>query len=120
MSGKYGRASIKETVIPKPSQTIVFGEKKNIGQATPSDPQGAMDYFMDMLEPEQGVPVGNDVDRIEHGCHAVLRKGGRAGGSNYAFVDGSIRFLKYGSCTWPLNQWAVSDDDRLAYAFVAP
>ena len=71
---------------------------------------------MDMFE-GQG---GNDVDRIEHGCHSAVHKGGRAGGSNFAFVDGSVRYLKYGRSTWPLNLWAVSDADRLAYAFVAP
>lgn len=116
MSGSYPRAMLKETVVLKPSDTIIFGEKKNIAQATAGDPLGATDYFMDMLE-GQG---GNDADRIEHGCHAALRKGSRAGGSNFVFVDGSVRFLKYGRCTWPLNLWAVTDADRQTYAFVAP
>jgi prepilin-type N-terminal cleavage/methylation domain-containing protein/prepilin-type processing-associated H-X9-DG protein len=116
MAGTYPRAGMKESIVIKPSDTIIFGEKKNIAQATASDPLGSADYFMDMLE-GQG---GNDADRIEHGCHATLRKGGRTGGSNYAFVDGSVRFLKYGLCTWPLNLWAVKDPDRLSYAFVAP
>jgi prepilin-type N-terminal cleavage/methylation domain-containing protein/prepilin-type processing-associated H-X9-DG protein len=116
MSGSYARAVMKETAIIKASETVMFGEKKNIAQATPSDPLGAADYFMDMLE-GQG---GNDADRIEHGCHAVLHKGGRSGGSNFAFVDGSVRYLKYGRSTWPLNLWAVSDANRASYAFVAP
>jgi len=116
MAGTFPRASMKESVVIKPSDTIMFGEKKNLAQATATDPLGSADYFMDMLE-GQG---GNDADRIEHGCHATLRKGGRSGGSNYAWVDGSVRFLKYGMCTWPLNQWAVKDADRLSYAFVAP
>jgi prepilin-type processing-associated H-X9-DG protein len=94
----------------------MFGEKKNIGQATASDPLGAMDYFMDMQE-GQG---GNDADRIEHGCHSVVHKGDRSGGSNFAFVDSSVRFLKYGRSTSPLNLWAVSEADRKAYAFIAP
>jgi prepilin-type processing-associated H-X9-DG protein len=50
----------------------------------------------------------------------VIHKGGRAGGSNFAFVDGGVRFLKYGRSTSPLNLWAVSDADRASYAFVAP
>jgi len=116
MSGTYPRAALKELVVVKPTETIMFGEKKNIAQATASDPLGAMDYFMDMLE-GQG---GNDADRIEHGCHSVLHKGDRTGGSNFAFVDGSVRFLKYGRSTSPLNLWAVSDADRKAYAFIAP
>lgn len=116
MSGTYPRASLKDTSVRKPSDTIMFGEKKNIAQATASDPLGAMDYFMDMLEGAGG----NDADRIEHGCHSTLHKGGRSGGSNFAFVDGGVRFLKYGRSTWPLNLWAVSDADRQSYAFVAP
>ncbi len=113
MAGTYGRASMKESVVIKPSDTIMFGEKKN---TAPANGQAAADYFMDMFE-GQG---GNDADRIEHGCHSTLRKGGKTGGSNYAFVDGSARFLKYGRCTWPLNLWSITDADRLSYAFVAP
>jgi hypothetical protein len=120
MSGRFARGSMKETAIPRPSDTVMFGEKKNIAQASSTNPNGAMDYYMDMLEGEGGLPVGNDVDRIEHGCHSVTRKGGRAGGSNFVFVDSSVRFLKYGNSTSPLNLWAVSDADRLAYSFVAP
>jgi len=116
MSGAYSRAAMKESIVIKPTETIMFGEKKNLGQATSSDPYGAADYFMDMLE-GQG---GNDADRIEHGCHSVVRKGGRNGGSNYAFVDGHVSYLKYGRCTWPLNLWGVRDADRLSYAFIAP
>jgi len=113
MAGTYPRAGMKESVVIKPSDTIMFGEKKNVAASTG---QAAADYFMDMFE-GQG---GNDADRIEHGCHSTLRKGGKTGGSNYAFVDGSARFLKYGRCTWPLNLWSVTDADRLSYAFVAP
>jgi len=116
MSGIYPRAGMKESAVIKPSDTVMFGEKKNLAQATASDPLGATDYFMDMLEGQSG----NEVDRIEHGCHAVIHKGGRAGGSNFAFVDGGVRFLKYGRSTLPLNLWAVSDADRTSYAFVAP
>lgn len=114
MAGVYPKASLKETVVVKPSETVMFGEKKNI-QNDPNG-QGAMDFFMDMLE-GQG---GNDWDRIEHGCHSVIRKGNRAGGSNFAFVDASVRFIKYGGTTSPLNLWAVSDADRQTYAFVPP
>ena len=63
---------------------------------------------------------GNDADRVEHGCHSVVRKASRVGGSNLAFVDGSARFLKYGADTWPLDLWFISDSNRLAGAFIAP
>jgi prepilin-type N-terminal cleavage/methylation domain-containing protein/prepilin-type processing-associated H-X9-DG protein len=111
MAGTYARASIKEQVIVKPADTIIFGEKKNLA----GDPtgQGAMDFYMDMLE-GQG---GNDADRVEHGCHSVTHRATGAGGSNFTFVDGSVRYIKAGRSVWPLNQWAVSDADRLTYAF---
>ncbi len=118
MAGTWRQASMKEAAVLKPSETVMFGEKKNI-QDDPSG-QGAMEYFMDMFEGSGAVPTGNDVDRIEHGMHSVLHKGGRAGGSNFVFVDSSIRYVKYGGTTWPLNLWAVSDKARLDNRFVAP
>jgi prepilin-type N-terminal cleavage/methylation domain-containing protein/prepilin-type processing-associated H-X9-DG protein len=106
MAGTSPRASLKENAIHKNSETIVFGEKQN----------AAMDYFMDMLE---GVG-GNDADRAEHGRHGRSPAQGRSGGSNFAFADGSVRFLKYGESVWPLNLWAISDADRMKYAFQPP
>jgi hypothetical protein len=32
-------------------------------------------------------------------------------------VDGSVRYMKYGSTVWPLNLWAVNDTNRLLYAW---
>ncbi len=102
--------SMKETGVLKPSGTIVFGEKKNLPNDTPPM---ALDYYMDLLEGN-----GNDADRVEHGCHSSNRLPRvRQGGSNFAFVDGSARFLKYGTSVWPENQWAVSDTNRVYYAF---
>jgi prepilin-type N-terminal cleavage/methylation domain-containing protein/prepilin-type processing-associated H-X9-DG protein len=115
MAGSFSRASMKETTVTKPADTVMFGEKKNIAQSTPQDPQGAMDFFMDMAE-----GAGNDFDRIEHGCHSSFRASSRAGGSNFAFVDGSVHYIKYGGSTSPINLWAVSDENRVKYAFVAP
>jgi len=105
MAGTYLHASLKETVVVKPSDTIIFGEKKNL-------PTPAADYFMDL---EEG--IGNDYDKVEQGCHSVVQRGLYKGGSNYAFVDGSARFCKYGTTVWPLNQWALSDADRIHYAW---
>ena len=103
---------MKEQNIRKSSDTVIFGEKKNLvkeaGLAI------SPHYFMDLLE-----GLGNDADQLEHGCHSAMRAGtlGKAGGSNYAFADGSARYLKFGKDIYPLNLWAVSDEDRLIYAF---
>jgi prepilin-type N-terminal cleavage/methylation domain-containing protein/prepilin-type processing-associated H-X9-DG protein len=73
----------------------------------------AMDYYMDL---EEG--VGNDVDKVEQACHSVSpRKRARAGGSNVAFVDGSVKFCKFGTTVWPLNLWATGATNRLRYAY---
>jgi prepilin-type N-terminal cleavage/methylation domain-containing protein/prepilin-type processing-associated H-X9-DG protein len=102
--------SMKELAVLRPSDTIMFGEKKN---ESFQNPPFAQDYYMDLFEGN-----GNDADRVEHGCHSPFRtpRAG-AGGSNFAFVDGAVQFLKYGGSVWPLNRWCVSDEDRQAYAF---
>jgi prepilin-type N-terminal cleavage/methylation domain-containing protein len=87
--------SVRETVIKEPSETIVFGEKRTDSQH----------YYMDFLEP----PIGNDVDELEHARH---NGGTRAGGSDYAFADGSARYLRYGRSLAPINLWAVTDTWR--------
>jgi prepilin-type N-terminal cleavage/methylation domain-containing protein len=86
--------SMRESSVLKPSDTIIFGEKKN-------RPDPATDYFMDLQE-----GMGNDFDKIEHGCHGVTHRALRVGGSNFVFVDSSVRYLKYGMSVWPVNEWA--------------
>ncbi|HAB16663.1 MAG TPA: type II secretion system protein [Verrucomicrobiota bacterium] len=90
--------TIKDTTIHEPSETIVFGEKLyNIGH-----------YYMDFLEGK----LGNDVEVLNHSVHgSTLRsdKGGKGGGSDYAFADGSVRFLKHGRSLGPVNLWALTE-----------
>jgi len=105
LAGTQPQASLKETAVRKPSETVMFGQKKH----------GAYDYYMDMYDSSGATRLGDDADRVEHGGH-----GGRAGGSNFTFVDGSIRFVKYGGTTSPLNLWAISDENRQRNAFRAP
>ena len=102
--------SMREQSVLKPSDTIILGEKKNEPN---QNPPVAQDYYMDMFEGN-----GNDADRVEHGCHSTFKvpRAG-AGGSNFAFVDGSARYIRYGGSVWPENLWAVRDADRQAYAF---
>ena len=108
----YNGMRIKENAILKPTDTVLFGEKKNL-ETTPGQ-RVAMDYFMDLLE-----GLGNDADRVERGCHSALRVGttSKSGASNYAFIDGSVRLLKFGRDVYPEHLWAVGEDDRKTLAF---
>jgi prepilin-type N-terminal cleavage/methylation domain-containing protein/prepilin-type processing-associated H-X9-DG protein len=114
----YLGMTIKETAVRKPSDTVVLGEKKNL-DAGPPVGQISKHYYMDLLEPESGGSMGNDGVQVERGCHSTVRAGtvSRAGGSNFAFADGSARFLKFGKEVWPDNLWAVAEEDRKAFAF---
>ena len=99
--------SIKETAILHPSDTVILGEKLT------ASPQ----YFMDLLEAEGNGAVGNDLfelDRSRHGGTGVKNSG--SGGSNYAFVDSSVRFVKFGEILGPINLWAVTDQSRIDLA----
>ncbi|HEU6447699.1 MAG TPA: type II secretion system protein [Verrucomicrobiae bacterium] len=82
-------------VIRYPSDTVVFGEKDH------DSPHFYMDYneYDDLQQ----------LDQSKHNSHG---NGSRAGGSNYAFADGSVRFLKFGTSLDPVNMWAVMGDVR--------
>jgi prepilin-type processing-associated H-X9-DG protein len=60
---------------------------------------------MDFLE----TAAGNDFEELEHSRHSGLKN---AGGSNYAFADGSARYLRYGRSVTPVNLWAVVESWR--------
>lgn len=94
-----GFAGIKLSNIPKPAQTITLGEKR-------ADSEG--DAYMDIWPPQYG---SDHLTEVAHGKHRI---GGeeRNGGSNYAFADGSARYLKYGEAFSPKNLWAVTDQFR--------
>lgn len=113
MSAQFPRAAIKETTVRKPADTLLLGEKKNI-PAPPPLTRASTHYFMDLLE-----GIGNDTDQVERGCHSTARAGtmSGAGGSNGAFADGSVRYLKYGRDVWPENLWALTDQYRILMAF---
>jgi prepilin-type N-terminal cleavage/methylation domain-containing protein/prepilin-type processing-associated H-X9-DG protein len=77
-----------ETVIVEPSETIVFGEKVD----------GAGDFLMDLRS-------GNHMTVLEQRRH-------NGNGAEYAFADGSVRFLKSGTSLKPVNLWAVTEPVR--------
>ena len=81
-----------------PSDTIVLGEK--------SADHG--DFYMDLLE-----GAGNDfagiLEQAQYDGHS---------GSNYAFTDGSARYMKSYADLYPLNLWCISDADRSSPNYV--
>ncbi len=89
---------MRESAVPNPTETIVFGEKK----------KGSYHVHMDFSQGQ----LGNDVEEIDQGRHAT--GGGQKGGANFAFIDGSARYLKFGQSTSPVNQWAVTERWRNA------
>jgi prepilin-type N-terminal cleavage/methylation domain-containing protein len=99
MSGTYPYG-MKEADVLHPSDTVLLGEKIS----------GRGDFYMDML-------AGNGDDfagAVAQDEHSGRGQGSGIGGSNNMFVDGSVRYYKYGTAFDPLNLWAVSDANRAA------
>jgi len=100
-AGTYPRG-LPENAVRRSSETILFGEK-----VTRSG-----HFYMDFFE-----AGGNDVNEVEESRHSstVANRSGQ-GGANFAMVDGSVRFFKYGTTLSPVNLWAVTDAGRAFYA----
>ena len=105
MGGTYA-GSMKATAIKNTSETIVIGEKMT----------KSAQYHMDLLELERNGAVGNDVFQLERSRHGGAGEQTGSGGSNYAFADGGVRYLKSGVVLWPVNLWAVTDAGRTEFA----
>jgi prepilin-type N-terminal cleavage/methylation domain-containing protein/prepilin-type processing-associated H-X9-DG protein len=89
--------TVNEAVFREPADTVILGEKRYTSGH----------YWMDFLE-----GTGNDVTELNQGMHGTTARtatGGVGGGANYAFADGSTRFLKHGRSFSPVNLWAVVD-----------
>ncbi len=80
-----------ETAILEPTETVVFGEKE--GDPGPPPP-GEGHFWMDSYADDDLIQV----NQIRH-------SGGT--GSNYAFADGSARFMRFGKTFAPVNMWAT-------------
>ena len=100
-------SGVRENAIPHPSDTVVLGEKHHDDG----------DFFMDTLEPGTGGGIGNDYTGVlEQSRHDSRGEKTRTGGSNYVMADCSTRFIKFPQAVDPLNLWAISDTNRMAYA----
>ena len=84
--------TLSELHIREPSQTIIFGEKDYVSK----------EFYMDFV-------FYDDIKQLDQSKHSSGRKDatGKDGGSNYAFVDSSVRFLKFNRAFVPINMWAV-------------
>ena len=99
----YGTNGMPESMVKHPSDTLLFGEKVS----------DRGHHYMDLMQGDAGGGgVGNDVEMIDQGRHSKRVKADTAGGSNFVFVDGSVRYLKFWASVRPLNLWAVMDDWR--------
>src|SRR5437899_6235740 len=78
---------IPEAALSEPGETIVFGEQDD----------GYGDFLMD-LRTHNELTV---LDQLSHG-----------NGSDYAFADSSVRFLRFGKSLQPVNLWAVMPENR--------
>jgi prepilin-type processing-associated H-X9-DG protein len=54
----------------------------------------------------------DDLLQLDQKRHANSVRNPRGGGSNFAMVDGSVRFLKFGHSFLPVNLWALNPDSR--------
>ena len=95
--------SMKENAIIYSSDTIIIGEKNTTN----------VDFYMDL---EEGA-YGNDFSGIlEESRHDSRGPETETGGSNYAFADGSARFMKVHTSLSPLNLWCITDSNRLYFS----
>jgi len=88
-------SAVPESIIRESSETVLFGEKDGVQSG-----HWWMDYWM-----------GDDYNELEQSRHGATPNSG-AGGSVYAFADGSARYLKWGRSLDPVNLWFVDSDLR--------
>jgi len=85
--------TLLENEIAESSETVVFGEKNY------TSPQFYMDFeFYDDIKA---------LDQSKHSSGPRGPDGNGGGGSNHAFLDGSVRFLRFGGAFKPVNLWAL-------------
>jgi prepilin-type N-terminal cleavage/methylation domain-containing protein/prepilin-type processing-associated H-X9-DG protein len=94
---------VPENVIREPSATIFLGEK-----------EWYLDHFYFDYEEREDAFV---LDQSRHSTGAIKA---RTGGSNYAFADGSTRYLRYGETLSPVNLWMVLPQWRQPESAVSP
>ena len=94
---KLGLPPIKDTDIKRSSETILFGEKASDSLA----------FELNLFKID-----GSYLLDLAENRHGNVARTTRGGGANYAFADGSVRYLPWGKSTCPVNQWAIFDQWR--------
>jgi len=89
-------SKMPETGVLQPSGTILFGEKL---------PE-SVHYYMDFMEIDAATLNSNDFDQLDHDKH--MKSAAGSGGSDFAFADGSTRYLKHWQSIQPINLWGVT------------
>lgn len=97
---------MSESAIREPSETVLFGEK--LGEKAPG--YASIHFYMDFMEVDPLSLEPNDFGEVDHDKH--MKTGNGQGGSNYAFSDGSTRYLKHWASITPINLWGVTDQWR--------
>jgi prepilin-type N-terminal cleavage/methylation domain-containing protein/prepilin-type processing-associated H-X9-DG protein len=92
--GSFNGKAMPESGIKEASETILFGEKES------NSGHWWMDYYQ--------LDDAAELDQTRHG----KTTNGGGGGSNYAFADGGVRYLRFGQSLAPINLWAVDDSLR--------
>ena len=99
--------ALRETAIDFPSETCSFGEKDT----------DSMHWYLDF-------ETNEDITQLDQSKHSGPRRSNDStegyGGANYAFVDGSTRFLKFGRCINPVNLWALTPVWRNSGILLSP
>ena len=94
-----------EQAIKNGPETILFGEK------IPT----SIHFYMDFMEVNPSSLAANDFSEVDHAKHMKTASAASAsGGSNFAFADGSARYLKNWGSIQPVNLWGVTETWRNA------
>jgi len=98
--------ALRESVMGRPADTILFGEKAS----------ASLKFYL-VLEVDASLYL-SDLEEGRHGGSGV--NASKTGNSNYAFGDGSVRTMRYGTAVCPLNLWAITEKGRTDYAVCRP
>jgi prepilin-type N-terminal cleavage/methylation domain-containing protein/prepilin-type processing-associated H-X9-DG protein len=88
--------AMPEHFVKEASETIILGEKM----------EEQNHFYFDHDRKKDWDDV---LDDSKHASGGIKRTGG---GSNYAFADGSARYLRFGQTGYPINLWAILPDKR--------